>query len=85
MTRGQGDSPCLACIGLPPTTTCQFVLAHSVPDCLQGFKSFRSARNILAGIELMHMIGKGQLLMEGINAMSFADQFYALAGQVRTA
>ena len=21
------------CIGLPPTTTCQFVLAHSVPGC----------------------------------------------------
>ena len=50
-----------------------------------GFKSFRSARNILAGIELMHMIRKGQLLMEGIEKMSFADQFYALAGQVRPA
>jgi len=50
-----------------------------------GFKSFRSARNILAGIELMHMIRKGQLLMEGIDKMSFADQFYALAGQVRPA
>ena len=31
MTRGQGDSPFLPCIGLPPTTTCQFVLAHSDP------------------------------------------------------
>jgi len=50
-----------------------------------GFKSFRSARNILAGIELMHMIRKGQLLMEGIDKMSFADQFYTLAGQVRPA
>ena len=49
-----------------------------------GFKSFRSARNILAGIELMHMIRKAQLLMEGIDTMSFADQFYALAGQVRS-
>ena len=29
MTRGQGDSPFLPRIGLPPTTTCQFVLAHS--------------------------------------------------------
>src|SRR5439155_22723872 len=29
MTRGQGDSPFLPCIGLPPTTTCQFLLAHS--------------------------------------------------------
>jgi len=50
-----------------------------------GFKSFRSARNILASIILMHMIRKGQLLKEGIDKMSFADQFYALAGQVRPA
>ena len=48
-----------------------------------GFKSFRSAKNILAGIELMHMIRKGQMLMEGVAKMSFADQFYALAGQIR--
>ena len=48
-----------------------------------GFKSFRSAKNILAGIELMHMIRKGQLMMKGCNARSFADQFYALAGQIR--
>jgi transposase-like protein len=27
------------------------------------FKSFRAARNVLAGIELMHMIRKGQLLL----------------------
>ena len=31
MTRGQGDSPFLPRIGLTPTTTCQFVLAHYVP------------------------------------------------------
>ncbi|MEB0013980.1 IS6 family transposase [Glaciimonas sp. Gout2] len=48
-----------------------------------NFKSFRSARNVLAGIELMHMIRKGQLMMEDSDAMSFADQFYALAGQIR--
>jgi transposase-like protein len=30
-----------------------------------GFKFFRSAKNVLAGIELMHMIRKGQLMMEG--------------------
>ena len=35
----------------------------------------------MAGIKLMHMIGKGQLLMKGIDKLSFADQFYALAGQ----
>ena len=43
-------------------------------------KSFRVAKCVLAGIELMHMIRKGQLMMEGCNARSFADQFYALAG-----
>jgi putative transposase len=42
-----------------------------------NFKSFRSARNVLAGIELMHMIRKGQMKE---NQMSFAEQFYALAG-----
>jgi putative transposase len=49
-----------------------------------GFKSFRAARAILAGIELMHMIRKGQFMLEG-EYMSFADQFYALAGQLRLA
>ena len=49
------------------------------------FKSFRSARNILAGIELMHMIRKGQLHFAGSDTMSFADQFYASAGQTRPA
>ncbi len=44
-----------------------------------GFKSFQSAKNILAGIELIHMIRKGQLIMEGAEKMSFAEQFYALA------
>ena len=34
-------------------------------------------------IELMHMIRKGQLLLEGCIELSFADQFYALAGQIR--
>ena len=48
-----------------------------------NFKSFRSAKNVLAGIELMHMIRKGQLLLEGGIEMSFADQFYALAGKIR--
>ena len=48
-----------------------------------NFKSFRCATTVLAGIELMHMIRKGQLTTVGTNAMSFADQFYALAGQIR--
>ena len=50
-----------------------------------GFKSFCAATCVLAGIELMHMIRKGQMAMPGCEALSFADQFYALAGQVRPA
>ena len=50
-----------------------------------NFKSFRAARSILAGIELMHMIRKGQLMLQGCSELSFADQFYALAGQIRPA
>jgi putative transposase len=52
---------------------------------MMGFKSFLSAKNVLAGIELMHMIRKGQFMIEGADEMSYADQFYALAGQLRPA
>ena len=48
-----------------------------------NFKSFRPARSILAGIELMHMIRKGQLMLECSTGLFFADQFYALAGKIR--
>ena len=48
-----------------------------------NFKSFRSAGCVLAGIELMHMIRKGQFAVDEAAPVSFADQFYALAGQVR--
>ena len=50
-----------------------------------NFKSFRSASNVLAGIEFMHMIRKGQFAIDGAAAMSFAEQFYALAGKIRPA
>ena len=46
-----------------------------------NFKSFQSTKCVLAGIELMHMIRKGQLMLKGCNEMSFADQFYAMAGK----
>ena len=49
-----------------------------------GFKSFRAARAILAGIELMHMIRKDQFMLKRAG-VSLADQFYALAGQFRFA
>ena len=48
-----------------------------------NFKSFRSARCVLAGIELMHMIRKGEFTTDGADTMAFADHFYMLAGQVR--
>ena len=44
-----------------------------------GFKSFRTASAVLAGIELMHMIRKGQMNTEKVMGLSFAKQFYALA------
>ena len=49
------------------------------------FKFFRSATKVLAGIELIHMIRKGQMAIPGCEGMSFAKQFCALAGQVRPA
>jgi putative transposase len=49
-----------------------------------NFKSFRAAGFVLAGIELIHMIRKGQFAINGAEAMSFADQFSTLAGVVRT-
>jgi len=44
-----------------------------------GFKSFWSARIIIAGIETMHMIRKGQMNCPEGSAMSVAQQFYSLA------
>ncbi len=48
-----------------------------------NFKSFHATGSVLAGVELMHMIRKSQFAINGTNAMSFANQFYALAGKVR--
>ncbi|WP_168787970.1 IS6 family transposase [Paraburkholderia aromaticivorans] len=44
-----------------------------------GFKTFRCARILLAGIELMHMITKGQMKSPRGTHLSAADQFYDLA------
>ena len=44
-----------------------------------GFKSFHCARAILAGIETMHMIKKGQLDRPKARASFAAHQFYSLA------
>jgi putative transposase len=42
-----------------------------------GFKSFWSAAITLAGIEIMHMIRKGQLICQ--RTLTPAQQFYSLA------
>jgi putative transposase len=45
-----------------------------------GFKSFAAAQDTLAGIELMHMIKKGQMMVKaGDEGLTAAEQFYALA------
>ncbi len=46
---------------------------------MMGFKSTRCARIILAGIETMHMIRKGQLDCPEGQVSSAACQFYSLA------
>ena len=44
-----------------------------------GFKSFWCAARIIAGIETMHMISKGQMLCHEGQSLSAAQQFYSLA------
>jgi putative transposase len=44
-----------------------------------GFKSFEAAQSTLVGIELMHMLRKGQLEDGVEQGLSAAEQFYALA------
>ncbi|MBC7414152.1 MAG: DDE-type integrase/transposase/recombinase, partial [Herminiimonas sp.] len=44
-----------------------------------GFKTFRCARIIIAGVETMHLIRKGQLADIKDQTSSAANQFYSLA------
>jgi putative transposase len=45
-----------------------------------GLKSCDAAQDTLAGIELMHMLKKGQLVVEdAVEGLTPAEQFYALA------
>lgn len=46
---------------------------------MQGFKSFWPAARIIAGIETMYMIKKGQLSCSAGLTVSDADRFYSLA------
>jgi putative transposase len=43
-----------------------------------GFKDFHCARVVLSGVELMHMIKKGQMKCRGETPLSPAQQFYSL-------
>jgi putative transposase len=45
---------------------------------MMGFKDFHCARIILSGIEVMHMIRKGQMKTELGTHPSAAQQFYSL-------
>jgi putative transposase len=44
-----------------------------------GFKNFRCARIILSGVQVMHMIRKGQMKIEDGTHPSAAEQFYSMA------
>jgi transposase-like protein len=44
-----------------------------------GFKAFEAAQSTLVGIELMHMLRKGQLADGVEQGLMPAEQFYALA------
>jgi transposase-like protein len=44
-----------------------------------GFKYFDAAQKTLAGIELIHMLKKGQMRKTRGILLSLAEQFYALA------
>ena len=51
-----------------------------VTRLMLGFKSFEAAQDTLVGIELMHMIKKGQLVVEeGNEGLTAAELCYSLA------
>lgn len=50
-----------------------------ITNPMLGFKSFCSAQKLIAGIETMHMVKKGQLRCPNGQPTSAAEQFYSLA------
>ena len=50
-----------------------------ITHLILSFKSFWSARIIIAGIETIHMIKKGDLRSSNSQTMSAEDPFYGLA------
>lgn len=47
-----------------------------------GFKLFWSARDTIAGVEVMHAIRKGQCVTDRAKSHAAAEQFYTLAAQI---
>lgn len=54
-------------------------LVKKIVKPMLGFKSFLSAKATLAGIELMHMIRKNQMITAFRESLTPAEQFYSLA------
>ena len=52
-----------------------------VTQPMLGFKTFAAVQSTLTGIELMHMLRKGQLEGGSEVGLSAADQFYVLASE----
>ena len=50
----------------------------SIVKPMMGFKDFRCARIILSGIEIMHVIRKGQMTAARRTTSSVAEKFYSL-------
>jgi hypothetical protein len=69
------QAPAAACLGKPGRSRRLAIKRKTRP--MLGFKSFWPAAVTLAGIELMHMIRTGQLLLTG--ELCPARQFYSLS------
>lgn len=50
-----------------------------ITNPMLGFKSFWSGQKLIAGIETMHIVKKGQLHCPNGQTLSAAEQFYSLA------
>ena len=73
--NGRGDAPIIVrqvkCLNNILEQDHQAIKRITRP--MLNFKSFRSAKSVLAGIELMHMIRKGQFMIKDCIELSFAD------------
>ncbi len=76
VTTGGWENTVRLCVPSLPT---DHLAIKRVTRPMLGFKSFWAAQRTLAGIELMHMIRKGQLIGDAEHEHTPAEQFYALA------